>query len=47
MNKTELIEFLNNRFTDEINEIQADLRLISNDLANMVSKRLLLVTKRS
>ena len=34
MNKTELIEFLNNRFTDEINEIQADLRLISNDLAN-------------
>lgn len=34
MNKAELIDFLTIRFTDEVNEIQADLALISNDLAN-------------
>lgn len=34
MNKAELIDFLTIRFTDDVNEIQADLTLISNDLAN-------------
>lgn len=34
MNKAELIDFLTLRFTNEIIEIEADLRLISNDLAN-------------
>lgn len=34
MNKLELIEFLSSRFSNEISEIQADLTLISNDLAN-------------
>lgn len=34
MNKAELIDFLTIRFTDEVNEIQADLALISTDLAN-------------
>jgi hypothetical protein len=34
MNKAELIDFLTIRFTGEVNEIQADLALISNDLAN-------------
>lgn len=34
MNKARLIDFLTFRFTNEVTEIQADLALISNDLAN-------------